>query len=529
MEGSELMSMRLLVNAGLVTFCGVALTVMGLWGCRKADDPSPGLQTSTAPAEGDNSSAKAPPPKPLLEGWTKPAVALLLSGEQHGYLEPCGCTENQSGGLSRRFDLFRQLEEKGWPLAAVDLGGTLKRSRRQSRIKFETLLTALKDLGYDALAFGPEELRLGAENLLALHLPEELPFVGSNIIFFGSPELGTPITHRVVEVEGTKIGITAVLGQSYADEVLPRSSSETDPPIQVTDPAEALPKALEALEAEKPDLIVLLSHAKLSESKALAEKFPQIDLILSAGGPEDPDSKPEMIGKTMLVTVGGKGKYTGVVGYYPGSEPPLRYELVNLDNIRFQDSPRMRAHMKFYQERLRDERIAETEAAIQHPSGAGFVGAAKCGECHTKAYNKWRSTKHAQAFESLKVGRKGQEADWIERTHDAECLACHVTGWHPQEALRFTTGYESESKSPHLLGQQCENCHGPGSRHVEEEELWKKNRGPLGAELVKWRKAVHLDPQMAKDRVCYQCHDLDNSPNFEFDKYWKEVVHPWRD
>src|SRR5690606_26483185 len=161
-----------------------------------------------------------------------------------------------------------------------------------------------------------------------------------NIVLFGAPDLGTPVNHRVVDVNGTKIGITAILGESYADEVLPRTTAETDPPIRVVDPAEALPGALEALKAEQPDLLVLLSHAKLADSRELATKFPQFDLILSAGGPEDPDGKPEMIGKTMLVTVGAKGKYTGVVGYYPDSaQEKLRFELVNLDNVRFQDSP----------------------------------------------------------------------------------------------------------------------------------------------------------------------------------------------
>jgi len=43
-------------------------------------------------------AAAAPPPKPLLKDWEKPALALLLSGEQHGYLEPCGCALVQLGG-----------------------------------------------------------------------------------------------------------------------------------------------------------------------------------------------------------------------------------------------------------------------------------------------------------------------------------------------------------------------------------------------------------------------------------------------
>ena len=40
--------------------------------------------------------------KPLFDGWKKPAAVLVLSGEQHGFFEPCGCAEHQSGGFARR-------------------------------------------------------------------------------------------------------------------------------------------------------------------------------------------------------------------------------------------------------------------------------------------------------------------------------------------------------------------------------------------------------------------------------------------
>ena len=66
---------------------------------------------------------KAPPakPKPLLKDWDKPTLALVLSGRQHGYLEPCGCSDTQSGGIARRSDLIRQIKERGWNVIGFDL------------------------------------------------------------------------------------------------------------------------------------------------------------------------------------------------------------------------------------------------------------------------------------------------------------------------------------------------------------------------------------------------------------------------
>ena len=191
--------------------------------------------------------------------------------------------------------------------------------------------------------------------------------------------------------------------------------------------------------------------------------------------------------------------------------------------------------MRDYQDQLRAENLAAEEQPIPHLSGAQFVGAKKCGECHKKAYKKWESTKHAQATKSLVIGRKEyQGGEWISRIYDAECLACHVTGWHPQDVLPYKSGYVDRESTPLLTGQQCENCHGPGSRHVELEERWNTDRDNVSQDDLRvQRLALQLTKEVAKDatsnRTCYRCHDLDNSPGFKFDKYWPDVEHRGRD
>src|SRR5262245_58717521 len=61
-------------------------------------------------------------PARLCHGWTKPDLVLVLSGQQHGYLLPCGCSRPQYGGLERRHNLIQILKDRGWPVTAVDLG-----------------------------------------------------------------------------------------------------------------------------------------------------------------------------------------------------------------------------------------------------------------------------------------------------------------------------------------------------------------------------------------------------------------------
>jgi hypothetical protein len=122
---------------------------------------------------------------------------------------------------------------------------------------------------------------------------------------------------------------------------------------------------------------------------------------------------------------------------------------------------------------------------------------------------------------------------------DPECLSCHVTGWEPQKYFPFDSGYLSMKETPLMVGNGCENCHGPAARHaaVENGEI---EVGP--EEQRKLQQALHLEivenegnkPGLVyKDGsvvdMCMYCHDIDNSPDFDFQTYWPKVKHEGKD
>ncbi len=270
----------------------------------------------------------------IFEGWPVPKLAIVLTGEQDGYIEPCGCQgrENQLGGIARRFSFLRNLEKKGWPTVAVDLGGLVNRFGRQAEIKYQITADAMNAMGYKAVGFGPKDLRLPAEALVAVTSGEGNPFVSANVNLF---DLTQPL--RVLEVGGKKIGITSVLGDKYQAEInndqLTLSSAQT-----------ALENVLPKLKAQNCDLLILLAHATPAESEGLAKRFPDFDIVATAGGAEEPPHLIKRIDgqKTVFVEVGHKGKYAIALGLYDDAKEPWRYQRVPLD-ARFPDAPRCRS------------------------------------------------------------------------------------------------------------------------------------------------------------------------------------------
>ncbi len=490
-------------------------------------DPLPVQPAGENPPAGPPKTT-AVPKQPLFEGWPEPQLVLFVTGQQQGYIEPCGCTglANQKGGLARRQSLLTDLREKrNWRVVPIDVGSQSKRFGRQSEIKFQHTADALRTMGYQAVALGADDLRLTAGELFAAtNADPDRPsiFVSANVAIIGRDQQPT---FKVVEAGGKKIGITSVLGDSY-EQKLAGDDLIHEPALP------ALEKVSAELKEQNCDLYVLLCHANMEESRKIAAAAPLFDLVITAGGVGEPTLELVEIpgSKTKMAQVGTKGMYTGVIGLFAGEgKNRFRYQRVPLDD-RWQDSPAMLQLLADYQEQLKNLGFAELGLKPQaHPSGLQFVGSEKCGECHTQAYAVWEKTPHAHATESL-VKPPNTRGD-IARHYDPECLSCHVTGWEPQKFFPFASGYLSLEQTPLLKNNGCENCHGPGSAHVAAESGAEQL---MEAEIQKRRDAMKLPlAGGVAEKKCMECHDLDNSPNFHvkgaFEKYWQEVEHKGKD
>lgn len=479
-----------------------------------ADAPrsSPPTRQTVAPA---TTASPTPPtskdPLAKLAAWTKkpPAAVLVVSGEQDGYLKPCGCTGGQLGGLGRRFDLFTNLRARGWPVAAVDLGNLIhnpagsRGGPQQEKVKFDTALRALAAMNYAAVAIGPEDLKIGIGEFLGLLLNLKSPaFLSANLRPIGGFEEIYPAS-TIVAAGPVKLGLTAVI-EPAAFQAL------TDPDkamlFSLKSPEEALPPVAAQLEKDSA-IQVLMVQGSADYARRLVARFPGFDLVVSAAKYDDPDARPEILngGRTTLINVGRKGKYAGVVGLYPGSTPSVEFHLQPLEGTHFDDAEPMRALIDDqFPSILKAIGVVENFSRVPntaYPTGATYAGAESCQKCHPNTFAKWSTTKHADAYAALTDPKRNREAD-------AECISCHTTGFG------YNTGWVSAEKTPYLKGNQCENCHGPGSLHNAEPDN------------LAYRQPMVRTAEVAdKGGFCISCHNDDNDPHFNFAEYYPKIYH----
>lgn len=507
-----------------MTAVGLTVAVLGFVGCeaKRAQEREPGAVVQPVLAEPEPPKRDAPDPKTTTSAtptnpddpiakWPDPTVLIVLSGELEGYLEPCGCTDGQMGGLARRLDLIDKLSARKAPIALFDLGTLVKDPAaargglKQSLARFDTALKSLALMRYSAIGLSAEDLKLGVGEVIG-HFTNlnETPtkIVSCNVSVKDQTGDDAPIQPSVrLRIGQVRIGVTSVLDPAELKPLADASDWLDAKPFK-----ESLAETLADLETDT-DVQILLVPGKPQWAKTLARANPGFDIVVGTSVYADPDAEPETIndGGTLLIRTGKRGKYVGVVGLFEDSDQKFRYMRIAL-NKKYKFAEPVRQLIEDYRSQMREigfvedfPKIARAEGA----PGATFVGADTCKNCHPNTHARWAQTKHAAAFQALKNDKVRKNLEF-----DADCVSCHTTGFE------YISGWRSETLTPALKGNQCENCHGPASRHVE---------APDNVELRKYLSKPVENPDQT--RFCLRCHDEDNSPHFDFNKYYGQIVH----
>lgn len=472
---------------------------------------------------GGKTAALVKLPPDLFRLWPKdrqPDLVLVLTGEAYSYLQPCGCSHPQHGGLARRYNFLQALgQERHRPVVALDLGDVAQHNGPQTLLKYTIMMRALHRMDYAAVGIGRNEMAIPLIDALSEYtLNHPLPRVlAANLLKKKENFPDMVRSWEIVARPGApRVGVVGAVDQSVAQQV-------NDPTIRFADLATTLPETLREMEAQKPDLRVLLLQGTVAEAKKWAARFPQFHVILCLSAEPDPPEQPDRVGKTLIVTVGHKGRYLGTVGVFrtKKADAPfeLLYQLVLLTPA-FETPPGqekanpMHALLDEYAKEVKDGKYLAQYPKSPHPiqvefKGATYVGSEACKKCHKREYQIWKDSPHARAYEALAQAQRPAL-----RQFDGECVVCHTTGFgHPG-------GFTGEQTTPQLLENGCENCHGPGSLHV------KGNRTPKLLALMNPYKTRSGETEAQKtlrinrlDLSCQKCHDIDNDVHWSIKKW----------
>ena len=411
-------------------------------------------------------------------------VTLFMSGGELGYLKPCGCSEGQVGGISRRDTLLTRFREQGVSVIPIATGNLILDASRQSEIKADIGFFALTDMGYIAYNVGQHDLQLGITYLTSLSEQNKLPLLSANL-YRGPSRVFLPYILHTVDLLAGEITIV-VIGLISPKHAIYAQNLD----LKIVDPQEVIKPLMPKLR-ETADVIVCLFNGATSEATALQSSFPMLDIVVVSNA-KTSVAESSSLSTDQFVNTETKGKSIWSVPINRDITGTVVVEKAqrHLLDGKIPDSTRITQLLELYQEMVEAENVAELTPREQQNTGPQFVGTAACKTCHINEWESWKKTKHAHAYHTLEVA--GHETD-------PECLTCHTVGFG------VSSGFISVGKTPNHVDVGCENCHGAGSTHAEHPE--QKGYGTI------------------KKTFCVTCHTTENSPKFDIEVYFPKVVH----
>jgi 5'-nucleotidase len=184
-----------------------------------------------------------------------------------------------AGGLARVATLKVRVREEGRTPLLVMAGDFLSSSVESTVFKGEQMVAALNAAGLDLATLGNHEFDFGIDVLLQRMKEARWEWVVSNVLDAktGRP-FGGASPYVVRTFGGMRVGF---IGLCLTTAGIGREGAAR---LRVLDPLEAAGAQLARLKQERVDAVVALTHLTFAEDRALADRFPEIDVIV--GGHE---------------------------------------------------------------------------------------------------------------------------------------------------------------------------------------------------------------------------------------------------
>ena len=343
-----------------------------------------------------------------LESGEPPSVVILYTGGSQSHLEPCGCYQEQSGGLPRRAHVIDQIRKRGFPTLLVDAGNIFDGKEEIDAKRCEVNLKAMSTMKYDAIALTKSDLAYDQAYLSRQRAAATFPFL--------APRTEQDnFTQPFIITQAGKHAIGFIAGEA-GEEVVSQAN-----------------------------VIVALGESENAEHIDIVIRPDEVEPTVSEDG-------------TLYLGCPPEGKTLGILALWidTNGKPAHHYAAQLALTGEVDESKSIRQLLTdFYQstaaENSTDVVTLFAEQLLEQQQENGYASATACQRCHQQEYLQWSATRHAFAYQTLLKK---------ERYFDAGCVSCHTTGFG------YPTGFQIGDQNATLEGVQCETCHGPGKQHV---------------------------------------------------------------
>lgn len=194
--------------------------------------------------------------------------------------------------------LIKQRSQEGnGPVLRVDSGNLLFKyngaAQARERMTASTIAEIYRQMDYDAVAVGPLDLAAGSNFLVS---DASLPWLSANL----RDHRGQAIVpgEKIIARHDLTIGVIGLTG-------------DIDPAdaYRLVDWREVLPEIVARLQASC-DLLVVLSSLSQADNRELAERFPEVHVLLGADRQKG-NVAPQTDNRTLTAQTANQGKYLG--------------------------------------------------------------------------------------------------------------------------------------------------------------------------------------------------------------------------
>lgn len=253
------------------------------------------------------------------------SIILLHSNDTHGIFKPYKIrikdSEKWVGGMETASHYINEIKSEEENVLLIDLGdimtGTLAAEIEYRGVAGGAMIEFLNRLNYDIWCYGNHDFDKGQPHVLELSRLAKFPTVMANIVYKENGKLFPAEPYHIFEIGGLKVGVIAVMWETFLIEVLKEKIKGLDilPIIPVL-------QAYIPLLDKQTDLIVVLVHGWFDEGLRVAKNVAGIDVVLVASE----DGKFEDVNGVLVKSTRGHQRTLGFLRLEVENDKVKSYE-----------------------------------------------------------------------------------------------------------------------------------------------------------------------------------------------------------